>query len=261
MEVVIRPTAAEGSCLAADLVESVVATTPRAVLGLATGSSPVGLYDELGHRVATGRVSFAGCRAFLLDEYVGLPTGHPQRYRSVIDEIFVRQVGMSSDSVDGPNGNASDLAEACVEYERRITEAGGVDIQLLGLGSDGHDAFNEPSSSLASRTRLKTLTRRTREDNARFFGGDVAAVPRHCLTQGLGTILEARRIVLIAAGVSKAPAVRAMVEGPVSALVPASVLQLHPRVTVILDEPAASLLQLADYYREVWENKPAWQRP
>lgn len=171
MEVVIRPTAAEGSCLAADLVESVVATTPRAVLGLATGSSPVGLYDRLGHRVATGRVSFAGCRAFLLDEYVGLPTGHPQRYRSVIDEIFVRQVGMSSDSVDGPNGNASDLAEACVEYERRITEAGGVDIQLLGLGSDGHVAFNEPSSSLASRTRLKTLTRRTREDNARFSAG------------------------------------------------------------------------------------------
>ena len=159
----------------------------------------------------------------------------------------------------GPNGLAEDLAAAGAAYDRAIAEAGGIDIQILGIGADGHLAFNMPGSSLASRTRLKTLTRKTREDNARFFGDDIDAVPTHCLTQGLGTIMAARHVVLVATGRNKAEAVHHLVEGPVTALWPASVLQHHPHATVLLDEAAARRLQLADYYRETYRSKPEWQ--
>ena len=148
---------------------------------------------------------------------------------------------------------------ACAAYERAIADAGGVDLQILGIGTDGHVAFNEPGSSLASRTRIKTLTRQTREDNARFFGGDVAQVPTHCLTQGLATIMSARHLVLLATGRGKAEAVHQLAEGPVSAMWPATVLQHHPHVTVLVDDAAASRLQLADYYRETFAAKPGWQ--
>ncbi len=161
--------------------------------------------------------------------------------------------------MQGPDGDADDLPAACRAYERLLADAGGVDLQVLGVGTDGHVAFNEPGSSLASRTRVKTLTAQTRADNARFFGGDVDAVPRHVLTQGLGTILEARHLVLLASGPAKAEAVRQLVEGPVSARWPATVLQHHPHVSVLVDEAAASGLELADYYRQTWAGKPAWQ--
>jgi glucosamine-6-phosphate deaminase len=161
--------------------------------------------------------------------------------------------------VQGPDGLAEDLQAACAAYEAAIAAAGGVDLQLLGVGTDGHVAFNEPGSSLASRTRIKTLTRQTREDNARFFDGDVEAVPRHCLTQGLGTIMAARHLVLLATGRGKAEAVHRVVEGAVSAMWPGSVLQMHPHVTVLVDDAAASRLQLADYYRQTYASKPAWQ--
>ena len=150
------------------------------------------------------------------------------------------------------------LPDAGPAYERLLAEAGGIDLQVLGIGADGHLAFNEPGSSLASRTRLKTLTERTRRDNARFFGSP-DEVPRHVLTQGLGTILEARHLLLLALGVGKAEAVAAAVEGPVTASCPASVLQLHPHATVLLDPDAASLLSRRDYYAEVWDGKPDWQ--
>ena len=190
---------------------------------------------------------------------MGLPADHPQRYRTVIDEVFASRVDFVPGAVEGPDGLAADIPAACAAYESAIQAAGGVDLQILGIGTDGHIGFNEPGSSLASRTRIKTLTRQTRVDNARFFDGDLDAVPTHCLTQGLGTIMAARHIILVATGRSKAEAVHQLVEGPVSALWPATVLQHHPHVTVLLDDAAARRLQLVDYYRETYRSKPKWQ--
>ena len=258
MEVVIVPTAAELGSVVAGAIEALLARRPDAVLGLATGSSPVPVYDELVRRFERGRLSFARARAFLLDEYVGLPSGHPESYRSVIERAFTGRVDFAGGAVQGPDGSTCDVVAACAAYETASAAAGGVDLQLLGVGADGHIAFNEPGSSLGSRTRLKTLTRQTRVDNARFFGS-IDHVPHHVLTQGVGTILDARHLVLVASGAAKAAPVAQVVEGPVTAMVPGSALQLHPHVTVVVDEAAASALSLADYYRETWSGKPAWQ--
>lgn len=258
MEVVIAP-AAQLARIAADAVERLLRARPTAVLGLATGSSPLAVYDELARRHADEGLSFAHARAFMLDEYVGLPADHPERYRNVIEKEIASRVDFAEDAVQGPDGLATDVPAACAAYERAIADAGGVDLQILGIGTDGHVAFNEPGSSLASRTRIKTLTRQTREDNARFFGGDVDQVPTHCLTQGLATIMAARHLVLLATGRGKAEAVHQLAEGPVSAMWPATVLQHHPHVTVLVDDAAASRLQLADYYRETYAAKPDWQ--
>jgi glucosamine-6-phosphate deaminase len=195
----------------------------------------------------------------MLDEYVGLPADHPERYRNVINKEFVSRVDFAPGAVEGPDGLAADLPAACAAYEASIADAGGVDLQILGIGTDGHIAFNEPGSSLASRTRIKTLTKQTREDNARFFGGSVEDVPRHCLTQGLATIMSARHLVLLASGRAKAEAVHQLVEGPISAMWPATIMQLHPHATVLVDDAAASRLQLADYYRQTYADKPDWQ--
>ena len=258
MEVVILPDAEAVGALAADAVCTLLDSSPEAVLGLATGSSPLATYRELIRRHLTGEVSFARARAFLLDEYVGLAADHPQRYRNVVRDVLESHVDFADGAVAGPDGLADDLPSACAAYEAAIAAAGGVDLQLLGIGSDGHIAFNEPGSSLSSRTRVKTLTAQTRADNARFFASE-GEVPRHVLTQGLGTIRDARHCLLVAAGESKAAAVAAMVEGPVSAMCPGSVLQLHPHATVLLDEAAAGRLRLADYFRETWAGKPGWQ--
>lgn len=259
MEVIVLDDAATIGALAADAVGELLHAKPDAVLGLATGSSPLAVYDELVRRCAAGLLSFRSARGFTLDEYVGLTADHPERYRNVIDQVFVSRVDFALGAVAGPDGLAADIPTACAEYERAISEAGGVDLQILGIGTDGHIAFNEPGSSLASRTRIKTLTQQTRIDNARFFGDDVDAVPTHCLTQGLGTIMEARHVVLIATGRNKAEAVHQLVEGPVSAMWPATVLQFHPHVTVLVDGAAARRLQLVDYYRETFRAKPDWQ--
>jgi len=258
VEVVILSGADEIASLAADVFVALLSRKPDAVVGLATGSSPLGVYASLIERHSAGDVSFVGVKAFLLDEYVGLPAEHPQRYRSVIGEVIEQHVDFAPGAVRGPDGNAADLPAACARYEAAIAAAGGVDVQLLGIGTDGHVGFNEPGSSLSSRTRVKTLTSQTRADNARFFPA-AADVPRHVLTQGLGTISDARHLLLVATGLGKAAAVRAMVEGPVSAFCPASVLQLHQHVTVLLDDDAASSLALGDYYRETYAHKPAWQ--
>ena len=258
MEVVIAP-AAQLARIAADAVERLLRARPTAVLGLATGSSPLAVYDELARRHAQDGLSFAHARAFMLDEYVGLTADHPERYRNVIETEIASRVDFAEGAVQGPDGLATDVTAACAAYEQAIADAGGVDLQILGIGTDGHVAFNEPGSSLASRTRIKTLTRQTREDNARFFGGDVDQVPTHCLTQGLATIMAARHLVLLATGRGKAEAVHQLAEGPVSAMWPATVLQHHPHVTVLVDDAAASRLQLADYYRETYAAKPGWQ--
>lgn len=262
MEVVIAP-ADRLARLAADVVEAQVRAGAveggHAVLGLATGSSPLAVYDELARRHVEEGLSFAGVEAFMLDEYVGLAADHPERYRNVIERELVARVDLDPAAVHGPDGLADDLPAACAAYEAAILGAGGVDVQILGIGTDGHVAFNEPGSSLASRTRLKTLTHGTRVDNARFFGGDLDAVPLHCLTQGLATIMQARHLVLLATGRGKAEAVHQLVEGPVGALWPATVLQLHPHVSVLVDDDAACRLQLAGYYREAYAAKPTWQ--
>jgi glucosamine-6-phosphate deaminase len=245
--------------LAAGAIEKLLRSRPDAVLGLATGSSPLPIYDELVRLHNDEGLSFAAATAFTLDEYVGLPPEHPQRYLNVIEHEFAQRVDFATGAVQGPDGLAADLAAACAAYDDAIAKAGGVDLQILGIGADGHVGFNEPGSSLASRTRIKTLTEQTRADNARFFAGDVNAVPHHCLTQGLGTIMAARHIVLIATGRAKADAVHQLVEGPVSAMWPATVLQHHPHVTVLIDNAAASRLQLGDYFRSTYAAKPGWQ--
>jgi glucosamine-6-phosphate deaminase len=259
MEVVILADAKEIGAVAADAISALMARKPDGVLGLATGSSPLMIYDELAARCEAGLISFRQARGFTLDEYVGLPADHPERYRNVIDKVFVSRVDFAPGAVLGPDGLADDIPAACAAYEDAIRDAGGVDLQILGIGTDGHIAFNEPGSSLASRTRIKTLTRQTRIDNARFFGGDVDSVPTHCLTQGLATIMEARHVMLVATGGRKAEAVHHLVEGPVSAMWPATILQHHPHVTVLLDDAAAQRLQLAGYYRETYRAKPDWQ--
>ncbi|TDE88312.1 glucosamine-6-phosphate deaminase [Occultella glacieicola] len=259
MELIIAPDSRAIATIVADAIGALLRRRADAVLGVATGSSPLAIYDELAARHAAGEVSFARARAFMLDEYVGLATEHPQRYRNVIEAEFAGRVDIDPANVSGPDGLADDIPAACAAYEQAIVDAGGVDLQILGIGTDGHIAFNEPGSSLASRTRIKTLTMQTRQDNARFFDDDVDQVPTHCLTQGLATIMDARHLVLVATGLSKAEAVHHMVEGSVSAMWPATILQHHPHVTVLVDEAAASRLQLAGYFRQTFESKPAWQ--
>ncbi|HSU70342.1 MAG TPA: glucosamine-6-phosphate deaminase [Micrococcaceae bacterium] len=258
MEVVILPGSKEIGALAADAIEALVRRKPNAVLGLATGSSPLPVYDELARRHSEEGLGFSEAHGFALDEYVGLPAGHPESYREVIRREFTNRVDIKPENVHGPDGSAEDIPAACQAYEDAIRALGGVDLQILGVGTDGHIGFNEPGSSLASRTRIKTLIEQTRQDNARFFDR-IEDVPHHVVTQGLGTIMDARHVVLVATGAQKAEAVRDFVEGPVAAICAASVLQLHPHATILLDEAAASALKLADYYRYTYANKPQWQ--
>jgi glucosamine-6-phosphate deaminase len=248
-EIVIVDSDVAAGALAASFIESLVAEKPDPVLGLATGSTPLTTWTALRERA----LDLSRVRGFALDEYIGLPAGHRESYRSVITREVVEPLGLDPALVrvpgdDGPVDGAGD------RYEAAITAAGGVDLQVLGIGRTGHIGFNEPGSSLASLTRVKTLTEKTRADNARFFPTP-DDVPRHCLTQGLGTILRARHLVLLAFGESKAAAIAAAVEGPVTSSLPGSAIQLHPTVTVIVDEAAGSLLANADYYRYSWENR------
>jgi glucosamine-6-phosphate deaminase len=259
MEVVIVGSHDEAGELAAQIIAAQVRAKPRAVIGLATGSTPLPIYRALAAKVAAG-LDVSQVAGFALDEYVGLPTTHPASYHTAIATTVVEPLGLDPARVAVPEGNAVDLSGACAEFEAAITAAGGVDVQILGIGADGHVGFNEPTSSLSSRTRLKTLTPQTRRDNARFFGSQ-DDVPQHCVTQGLGTILEARQLVLLGIGAEKAAAIAAAVEGPLASICPASVIQLHRHVTVIVDEPAAAQLALADYYRHTYANKPDWQHP
>lgn len=257
-EVIIVPDQQSAGELVADAIVQLVSSKPEAVLGLATGSTPLPVYRELARRVASGTVDMSRVRGFALDEYVGLPPGHPESYRTVIEREVVGPLGMNPDLVHVPAGDHDAIPTAGEEYELAIESAGGIDLQLLGVGTVGHIGFNEPGSSLASRTRVKTLTLQTRRDNARFFGS-LDDVPMQAITQGLGTIMDSRHLVLIAFGEGKAAAIAGAVEGPLSAAHPASIIQMHPRVTVVVDEGAARLLNHAEYYRDAWENKPHWQ--
>jgi len=227
---------------AADAIEELLASKPNAVLGTATGSSPLPLYDELAARCAAGRISFAGVTGFMLDEYVGLPEGHPERYATFMERNLRSRVDMRPGALHGPDALAEDLEAACAAYEEQMRAAGYCDLQILGIGTDGHIGFNEPGGPLDSRTHVGVLAEQTRRDNARFFDGDVDAVPTHCLTQGLATIMEARKLVLIATGRNKAEAIAQLIEGEVSADWPATVMQRHSDALVLVDPEAASLL-------------------
>ena len=249
-EVVIVASAEEAGAIAADIVGDLVADRPDAVLGLATGSTPLSTYAA----VARLGLDLSRVRGFALDEYVGLPVGHPESYRAVITREVVEPLGLDPRLVRVPGDDGLPLRGAGDRYETDIQAAGGIDLQVLGIGRTGHIGFNEPGSSLASLTRVKTLTEQTRFDNARFFDS-LDQVPMHCITQGLGTILRARHLLLLAFGEAKAEAVAGALEGPVSASTPGSVVQLHPRVTAILDEAAASRLAHADYYRHAWAHR------
>ncbi|GAB3600362.1 glucosamine-6-phosphate deaminase [Microbacterium tumbae] len=255
-EVIIVQDRAQAGELVAAEIAALIRRRPEAVLGLATGSTPLPVYEAL--RPALSGIDVSRVRGFALDEYVGIDPSHPESYRSVISREVVEPLGLNAELIRVPNGALDGIEHAGADYEAAIEAAGGVDLQVLGIGTDGHIGFNEPGSSFASRTRVKTLTEQTRQDNARFFD-TIDEVPMHCITQGLGTILRARHLVLLAFGSGKAKAVADAVEGPLSAFLPGSAIQLHPHATVVVDEEAASELALADYYRYTYANKPAWQ--
>ncbi|MEN9470441.1 MAG: Glucosamine-6-phosphate deaminase [Verrucomicrobiota bacterium] len=254
MEIIIQPDPESAAKSAARIFIKTIQANPKAVLGLATGSTPLPLYREL----IAAKLDWSGITTFNLDEYTGIGPGHPQSYHSFMSEHLFQHVNINPARIHIPDGLALDPEASCRNYEEKIRESGGIDLQLLGIGSDGHIGFNEPTSSLASRTRIKTLTERTRRDNARFFGSP-QEVPLHVITMGIGTILETRRVVLLATGAGKADAIAGAVEGPVTAMNPASALQLHERAVICLDEAAASKLQRIDYYKWVYNNKPQWQ--
>ena len=259
MEVIIEKNAESASQRAARIIARLMRTKPNAVLGLATGSTPLVLYEELVRMHREEELDFSSVWTFNLDEYIGLPEESSFSYRQFMDENLFSRVNLIAENTHIPDGNAGDVPRECARYEQAILDAGGIDIQVLGIGTDGHIGFNEPSSSFASRTRIKTLAKQTIKDNARFFGGDESLVPSHCITMGIGTIMDAGTILLLAFGEGKAVAVAKAVEGPVSAMVPASILQHHRSVKIIVDEPAASLLKLRDYYEWVYQGKPDWQ--
>lgn len=259
MEIIIRPDAETGCRLGAKVIAKMVRDKPEAVLGLATGRTPMRLYQELIRMHREEDLDFSNVTTFNLDEYVGLSPKHDQSYRYFMEEHFFRHINIDPKRTHIPNGTVPDLHAECHAYEKRIADAGGIDLQLLGLGRNGHIGFNEPTGSLGSRTWIKILSEQTLKDNSEVFGS-MDAMPRHAITMGVGTIMDARRCLLLAFGPAKVRAVLSMIEGSISAMCPGSALQTHPRATVILDESSAAGLQYADHYRWVDDNKFTWQR-
>ncbi len=223
------------------------------VLGLPTGSSPLGMYRKLAELCAAGKVSFRNVVTFNMDEYVGLPEEHPQSYHSFMWENFFSRVDIERGNVNILDGNAPDLEAECARYEARMRELGGIDLFVGGVGADGHIAFNEPGSSLSSRTRVKTLTRDTKLMNSRFFGGDPEAVPSTALTVGVGTITDSREVLILVSGLNKARALRHAIEEGVNHLWTVSCLQLHPHAVVVCDEESTMELKVGTvrYFREI----------
>ncbi|MBP7934711.1 MAG: glucosamine-6-phosphate deaminase [Phycisphaerae bacterium] len=254
MEVIITESYEAMSAQAAKMIAQQILHKPSSVLGLATGSTPVGTYKEMIRMHKEQGLDFSKVVTFNLDEYVGLPPSHNQSYRYFMDHNLFHHINVPTGNIHVPYGHAESVLDFCAWYESEIKRYGGIDIQILGIGGDGHIAFNEPGSSLGSRTRLKTLTQETITDNARFFA-NMDEVPRFAITMGVGTILEARKIIMLANGSKKAKIVAEAIEGPVSSQVSASALQLHRDVVVILDKEAASKLKRADYYKWVYDQK------
>lgn len=278
MEIIIVKDRAALAEYAAGVIVDQIKQKPDSVLGLATGSTPEDTYQRLvqAHKSGTGfqpvnelaeqppksnGIDFSQVRTFNLDEYLGLPRNHDQSYYFFMHDRLFNHVNIRPENVNLPDGMAPDPEAACREYEEKIKAAGGIDLQLLGVGGNGHIAFNEPGSSLTGLTTVKSLTRQTVSDNARlFFNGNEEEVPKYAITMGVGSIMNARRLLLLATGKHKADIVQAFVEGPVTASVTASALQMHPDATVVLDEEAASRLENIDYYRWVQSQKPEYEK-
>ena len=249
MEIVICKTKEEASKLAADMITAAVKKNPKTVLGLATGSTPVPMYTEMAKAVKAKKVSYKDVKTWNLDEYVGLPGTHDQSYRYFMNKNLFEKIDIKISNTHVLNGMAKDPVKECEKYEAQIKKAGGIDIQVLGIGSDGHIAFNEPGTSLKSRTGVVYLTPSTIKDNARlFFKGKEDEVPTRALSMGVGTICEARKIILLAFGKNKADAVKGMVEGGISQFCTASALQEHNDAWIFCDEESASKLKLRNYY-------------
>lgn len=253
MLVLLKSSYEELSREAARIVASTVRSNPQVTLGLATGSTMLGMYKELVRRHKEERLDFSRVVTFNLDEYLGLSADHPQSFHRFMRESFFDHVNADAAKIHIPDGKISGgYEEYCNSYERAIREAGGIELQVLGIGRNGHIGFNEPTSSFASRTRLKVLTDETIEDNRKFFSPD-EEMPQCAVTMGIGTILEARKILILATSEAKAEAVERAIEGPITASVTASCLQLHADVTFVIDEAAASRLTQKNYYRRVME--------
>ena len=233
---------AAARALARRIAES-LANNPRLVLGLPTGRTPVRFYHELATLVARGGASFAHATTFNLDEFLGIPADHPGSYRRFMETHLFSRVDVPPPYVNFLNGAAKNAAGECARYERAIERAGGIDVQILGIGTNGHIGFNEPARTLHARTHRVRLRPETRRSNAGLFGGKLSAVPGEALSMGMGTILKARSLVLLATGASKAACIERLVNGPITTELPASFLQLHPDVTIMLDAPAAGRLK------------------
>ncbi len=258
MEVIIRADEDAAARLVARIIVKDLRANPHLVLGLATGRTMESVYRLLAQAHRKERLDFSLCRTFNLDEYVGLPPDHPGSYRYYMNRHLFKRVNIDLRNTHLPESEAADLEAECERYEQRIQRSGGIDLQLLGIGQAGHIGFNEPLSALRSRTRVKMLTPTTILQNAALFGGP-GKVPRRAITMGVGTILDCRRLLLLATGPEKADIVAKAVEGPITAMISATALQWHPRCTVVVDEPAASRLQGADYYRWIFANEPEWE--
>ncbi len=241
MEVIIKDNYEQMSKLAAEIIAKVVRSKPNAVLGLATGSTPVGTYKELIRLHKEEGLDFSGVTTFNLDEYVELEPTHDQSYRYFMNDNLFNHINVDKSKTFVPDGMAKDVPAFCKWYEDQMLKTGGIDVQLLGIGGNGHIAFNEPGSSLGSRTRVKTLDDKTIKDNARFFKS-AEEVPKYAITMGIGTIMDARQLVLLANKETKADAIQRTVEGPITAMVPATIVQLHPKATIITDKQAAGKL-------------------
>jgi glucosamine-6-phosphate deaminase len=238
---------------AARIVATAVHRNPFLRLGLATGSTTIGMYKELARLHRDEGLDLSRVVTFNLDEYLGLPASHPQSFRYFMHQHFFAHVNVAKDNIHIPDGAITgDYDQYCRAYEQSIRDAGGIDLQVLGIGRNGHIGFNEPTYSLGSRTRLKVLTNETIEDNRKFFHPG-EEIPQCAITVGIGTILEAKRILLLASGSSKASSIAHAIEGPVTASVTASALQHHPDVTFLVDEAAGAQLKQKDYYRRVLE--------
>jgi len=258
MEVIIQPNKVAAAALVARIISHDLQANPHLVLGLATGLTMERVYRHLVNLHQQQHLDFSLCSTFNLDEYVGLLPSDPGSYRHYMDEHLFRHVNIDPRNTHLPNGIAEDLEAECRKYEALIQRFGGIDLQLVGLGKAGHIGFNEPLSALRSRTRVKALTPTTIKQNAPMFGGE-DRVPRRAITMGVGTIIEARRCILLATGDTKAAMVAKAVEGPITSMVTASALQLHPRCTVVVDEEAAAELTEQEYYRWIFANEPEWQ--
>ena len=257
MEVIIRQTENDAAQLTADLIGNALIERPGLVLGLATGRTMEGLYARLARKHAEEGLDFSACTTFNLDEYIGLPPEDPNSYRSYMNRHLFDKINIDPANTYLPNGVAPDLDQECRDYEAKIEACGGIDLQLLGIGSTGHIGFNEPLSALRSRTRCKALTPGTIAQNSPLFENP-EDMPKRAMTMGVGTILDTARCIMLVTGESKADIVAKAVEGPITSMISATALQLHPRCTVIVDEAAAAKLENRGYYNWIFQNEPEW---